>query len=70
MKNWIVSINVLFALYGTSDVEQEAGIENERVLKKVYVYVKGGDVCISDICGVYDMADRGIGSCAIRASRR
>lgn len=51
------------------DVEQEAGIDYERVLKKVYVPVEGDVVRISDICGLYDMADGSVGNCAVRAAR-
>lgn len=51
------------------DVEQEAGIDYERVLKKVYVPVEGDVVRVSDICGLYDMADGGVGNCAVRAAR-
>lgn len=51
------------------DMEQEAGIDYERVIKKVYVPVEGDVVRISDIYSLQNLGNRGVGVCAIRASR-
>ncbi|MDD6405659.1 MAG: PTS transporter subunit EIIB [Clostridiales bacterium] len=52
-----------------NDMEQEAEIDYERVIKKVYVPVEGDVVRISDIYSLQDLGNRGVGVCAIRAAR-
>ncbi len=51
------------------DIEQEAEIDYERVLKKVYVPVEGDVVCVSDIHCLQNLGDGSVGVCAIRATR-
>ena len=51
------------------DIEQEAEIDYERVLKKVYVPVEGDVVRVSDIHCLQNLGDGSVGVCAIRAAR-
>lgn len=69
MRNLNADMDVLFALAGINNIEQEAEIDYERVLKKVYVPVEGDVVCVSDIHCLQNLGDGSIGVCAIRAAR-
>lgn len=51
------------------NIEQEAEIDYERVLKKVYVPVEGDVVRVSDIHCLQNLGDGSVGLCAIRATR-
>lgn len=69
MRNLNADMDVLFALAGINNIEQEAEIDYERVLKKVYVPVEGDVVRVSDIHCLQNLGDGSVGLCAIRATR-
>lgn len=52
-----------------NSTEQEAEIDYERVLKKVYVPVEGDVVRVSDIHCLQNLGNGSVGVCAIRATR-